>query len=235
MATPAPSTTSSEHLIDNIDKTDGSSQLTSSSPPLPSKDILGSVIEICIVTPSLRSTISSLRRLGIGPFKVYHFNSATVIDQEFRGQRGKDLFEIMVGFADFASGGVVLEVMQPIVRPHAEGEEESLMEEWLAERKLQGSFGGDDSHVGEGRLEALSALSGVQHVAFSMHDLPMAERQAIMKAHGFEVAMQGVWLGKNGSRCHFCFFDTEEKGCGTVVETIEFSPGWEDPDPVEVL
>ncbi len=49
-----------------------------------------------------------------------------------------------------------------------------------------------------------------------------------MAGRGFEVAMEGVWMGSKG-RCHFCFFDTEA-GTGTVFESIKFSDDWEDPD-----
>lgn len=174
---------------------------------LPQKDILGQIAEICIVTPDLYSTIDGLTELGIGPFQVFNFNSMTVKNQEVHGLKGDDLFSIKVAFAKQQSG-LVFEVMQPTNGP-------SLMQEFLHRSSKS------KNHSINGQ--------GIQHVAFDMNDLPMAERQRIMKDHGFEPAMQGIWVGKKGT-CHFCFFDTLEKGTGTVFETIDFSADWEDPD-----
>jgi methylmalonyl-CoA/ethylmalonyl-CoA epimerase len=78
-------------------------------------------------------------------------------------------------------------------------------------------------------LDQNGGKEGVQHVAWDMDHVPMEERQKMMKERGFEPVMQGVWRGRKGT-CHFCFFDTLEKGIGTVFETIEFSKDWEDPD-----
>lgn len=78
-------------------------------------------------------------------------------------------------------------------------------------------------------LDQNGGRQGVQHVAWDMGDEPMEERQRLMKEKGFEPVMQGRWLGKKGT-CHFCFFDTLEKGIGTMFETIEFSTDWEDPE-----
>ena len=177
---------------------------------LPSKDILGNIAEICVVTPNLHTTIDGLTKLGIGPFQIFDFNSNTVKHQELLGSKGHDLFEIKVAFATLPNG-LVFEIMQPI-------QGRSLMQDFLDRSKNESV----NSGTGLG-------LQGIQHVAFDMHDLPMAERQSIMKAHGFKPAMQGVWIGKKGT-CHFCFFDTLERGCGTVFETIEFSEDWEDPN-----
>jgi methylmalonyl-CoA/ethylmalonyl-CoA epimerase len=78
-------------------------------------------------------------------------------------------------------------------------------------------------------LDQHGGHQGVQHVAWDMGDVPMEERQRQMKEKGFEPVMQGWWLGKKGT-CHFCFFDTLDKGIGTMFETIEFSKDWEDPE-----
>ena len=179
---------------------------------LPSKDILGNIAEVCIVTPDLYSTIDGLTKLGIGPFRIFDFNNESVKDQELRGKTAEDLFEVKVAFTEQPSG-MVFEIMQPI-------KGQSLMQDFLDRHKMAG----DSTNAGE-----TLAQQGVQHLAFDMHGLPMAERQRIMNEHGFEPAMQGVWMGKKGT-CHFCFFDTLENGCGTVFETIEFSDDWEDPD-----
>ena len=175
-----------------------------SIPPL--KDILGNIAEVCIVTPNLFSKIDALTKLGIGPFRIFDFNSKTVKNQELHGSKGDDLFEIKVAFAE-QPNGLVFEIMQPT-------KGQSLMQDFLD---------------GMGKTAGTADAEGVQHLAFDMHDLPMAERQRVMKEHGFGLAMQGVWMGKKGI-CHFCFFDTLEKGCGTVLETIEFSQDWEEPE-----
>ena len=159
--------------------------------------LLGSITEVCIVTPDIYSTATGLTRLGIGPFQIFTFNSSTVTDRIYRNQPSD--FELKVAFAK--QGTLVFELMQPIRGA-------SLMAEYL------------DSHGGK---------AGVQHVAFDMNDLPtMAERVQRMKERGFEVAMEGKWVGKKGE-CHFCFFDTLD-ATGTVFETILFSEDWEDPE-----
>ncbi|KAL6247050.1 hypothetical protein RBB50_006358 [Rhinocladiella similis] len=171
------------------------------SAPLPSP-ILGNIAEICIVTPGIYSTIDGLTKLGIGPFQIFEFNSTTVPRQEHYGKQGTDLFRIKVAFAK--QNSLVVELMQPLPG----GSEKSLMQRYLDEN------GGRE---------------GVQHIAWDMGEIPMAERLCRIKDRGFEPAMQGWWMGRKG-QCHFCFFDTLEKGVGTVFETIEFSEDWEDPD-----
>ncbi|KAK5072285.1 hypothetical protein LTR70_007607 [Exophiala xenobiotica] len=109
-------------------------------------------------------------------------------------------FELLVGFAEH--NGLVFEIMQPV------NGTDSLMAAWL---------------------EANGNQAGVQHIAFDMGDLPMDRRIAQMKERGFEVAMEGVWKGKQG-QCRFTFFDTLLKGAGTCFETIEFSDDWEEPE-----
>jgi hypothetical protein len=56
----------------------------------------------------------------------------------------------------------------------------------------------------------------------------MDERRIKMMERWFKPAMEGKWIGKKGT-CHFCFFDTEDS-TGMVVESIEFSKDWEDPE-----
>ncbi|KAJ9623646.1 hypothetical protein H2203_005908 [Taxawa tesnikishii (nom. ined.)] len=107
-------------------------------------------------------------------------------------------FELNVAFAK--QGPLTFEIMQPTAG-------KSLMMEYL---------------------EKNGGKEGIQHVAFDMGQLPMAERQKRMKDRGFKPAMQGWWQGRKG-QCHFCFFDTHG-ATGTVFETIEFSDDWEDPE-----
>lgn len=115
-----------------------------------------------------------------------------------------------MAFAELPNG-VVFEIMQPIIG-------RSLMQDFLDPGRIEG--------VSIGREWA---LPGIQHVAVGMHDLPMAERQIMMKAHIFNPAMQGVWIGTK-STCRFCFFDTLERGCETAFEAIGFRQHWEDPE-----
>ncbi|KAL8834347.1 MAG: hypothetical protein Q9176_007530 [Flavoplaca citrina] len=156
---------------------------------------LGTITEVCIVTPDHKKTMDGLLRLGIGPFQVFDFTPVTVPTRRFRGQQGD--FELKVCFAK--QGDLVFEIMQPVAGS-------SLMSEWLDERNKE----------------------GVQHLAFDCKNIPMSERKKEMKARGFEPAMEGVWKGRKGT-CTFCFFDTEES-VGTVVESIDFSEDWEDPE-----
>ncbi|KAL8751101.1 MAG: hypothetical protein Q9199_006649 [Rusavskia elegans] len=95
---------------------------------------------------------------------------------------------------------LVFEIMQPVGG-------NSLMAEWLHERNNK---------------------EGVQHIAFDCKNIPMTERKREMQVRGFEPAMEGVWKGRKGT-CTFCFFNTEAS-VGTVVESINFSGDWEDPE-----
>lgn len=109
-------------------------------------------------------------------------------------------FELLVAFSK--QNDLVVELMQPL------NNTPSLMAEYLS------------SHGNQ---------AGVQHVAFDMDGVPMDERIKTMKQRGFEVGMEGIWLGKKGT-CRFVYFDTLSRGAGTCFESIEFSDDWEDPD-----
>ena len=76
-------------------------------------------------------------------------------------------------------------------------------------------------------LAGNGGVPGIQHVAFSMNETPMEQRQETMKERGFPLAMEGTWKGGRGT-CHFCFFDTLA-ATGTIFETINFSDDWEGP------
>lgn len=108
-------------------------------------------------------------------------------------------FELLVAFAK--QNDLVFELMQPL------NSTPSLMAEYLASHNDQ---------------------AGVQHVAFDMDGIPMNERIETMKKRGFEVGMEGIWMGKKGT-CRFVYFDTLGAGVGTCFESIEFSEDWEDP------
>jgi len=78
-----------------------------------SNSFLGKLIEICLVTADHRRTMEGLVRLGIGPWRVYTFDSATVTDRTFRGEPAD--FAIKVCFADV--GDLAVEIMQPLYGP----------------------------------------------------------------------------------------------------------------------
>lgn len=78
-----------------------------------SNSFLGKLIEICFVTTDHRRTMKGLVRLGIGPWRVYTFDSATVTERTYRGEAAD--FAIKVCFADV--GDLAVEIMQPLYGP----------------------------------------------------------------------------------------------------------------------
>jgi len=87
-----------------------------------SNDFLGKLVEICFVTADYRKTMEGLVRLGIGPWRVYTFDSATVTDRTYRGTPAD--YAIKVCFADV--GDLAVEIMQPLHGP-------SIFQEFLDE------------------------------------------------------------------------------------------------------
>lgn len=81
---------------------------------------IGSITEVCILTPDHEQTMDDLLRLGIGPFQVFDFNSSTVPERHFRAEPGT--FDLKVCFPK--QGALTFEIMQPIGG-------ESLMTEYL--------------------------------------------------------------------------------------------------------
>lgn len=160
------------------------------------ENFLGSIAEICLVTPDIYRSMDGFLLLGVGPFKVFEFNEDTVHSMEYRGN--PTTFSLRVAFAQ--QGPLAIELMQPRSGP-------SLMRDYLWQSQ---------------------GKEGIQHVAFDLGNIPMADRKREFAKRGFGVGMEGIWKGKKG-QCHFAFFDTEDN-VGTVMESIEFSPDWEDPD-----
>jgi hypothetical protein len=74
---------------------------------------LGKLIEICFVTADHRRTMEGLVRLGIGPWRVYTFDSATVTARTYRGADAD--YAIKVCFADV--GDLAVEIMEPLYGP----------------------------------------------------------------------------------------------------------------------
>lgn len=186
--------------------------------PSLSTPFLGQPVEICIVTPKLKDTITGLIQLGIGPFKIYHFSPATVAEQTVRGV--PTAFEIKVAFA--TQGRMVWEVMQPVAGP-------TVMQEYL------------DSTNGKGGIHhvAFDCAEGDDHVGGGPPRIGEAARTEAVRRReeferrGFALAQSGVWRGKKGT-CEFMFFETE-RAVNTCFETYVFSDDWEEPEDVEVF
>ena len=78
-----------------------------------STSFLGSLIEVCFVTRDHRRTMQGLVQLGIGPWRVYTFDSTTVTDQTYH-ERPAD-FALRVCFANVDN--LALEIMEPLHGP----------------------------------------------------------------------------------------------------------------------
>lgn len=78
-----------------------------------SNNFLGQVIEICTVTRDYKRTMAEMVALGIGPWRVYTFNSDTVTEQTYMGEPAD--YSIKVCFAE--APNVIWEIMQPLSGP----------------------------------------------------------------------------------------------------------------------
>lgn len=185
-------------------------------PPAISQPFLGQPIEICIVTPSLKDTLTGLVELGIGPFKIYHFSPKTVTEQTIGGQPAA--FEIQVAFA--TQGKMIWEVMQPVSGP-------TVMQQFLDSTNGKGGIHhvAFDCADGHERAEADTPLIG------EAARTEAVRRRTEFERRGFGLLQSGVWHGKKGT-CEFMFFDTEG-AVNTCFETFVFSDDWEDPEDVE--
>lgn len=74
---------------------------------------LGNLIEVCIVTGDHQRTMEGMVRLGIGPWRVYTFDAATVAERTYHGESAD--YAIKVCFAEAAN--VTWEIMQPLRGP----------------------------------------------------------------------------------------------------------------------
>ncbi|KAK3706399.1 hypothetical protein LTR37_012777 [Vermiconidia calcicola] len=182
--------------------------------PALSKPFLGKVVEICIVTADLKSTLTGLVRSGIGPFKIYHFGPDTVSDQECHGKPAT--FEIDVAFAEV--DGMVWEVMKPVSG-------QTVMQAFLDRTGQKGGI----QHVA---FDFETATKGEQGPLLGDDVYGEAARRRMQfESRGFPLVQSGVWKGKTGL-CFFQFFDTDG-AVNTCFETIVFSDDWEAPDSVE--
>jgi methylmalonyl-CoA/ethylmalonyl-CoA epimerase len=88
-----------------------------------SNSFLGNLIEVCWVTRDHQRTMRGLVELGLGPWRVYTFDSTTVTQRTSAGREAD--FGIKVCFADV--GDMALEIMQPLWGP-------SIFQEFLDNR-----------------------------------------------------------------------------------------------------
>jgi hypothetical protein len=98
-------TTGSDHRPDKLPSVISATQLSNS--------FLGNLIEVCWVTADHRRTMRGLVELGLGPWRVYTFDSTTVTQRTYGGREAD--FGIKVCFADV--GDMALEIMQPLWGP----------------------------------------------------------------------------------------------------------------------
>ena len=75
-----------------------------------SNSFLGRIVEVCLVTEDHRRTMEGLVRLGIGPFRVYTFDSGNTVDRTYAGE--PEDFSLTVCFA--TNNDLTFEIMQPL-------------------------------------------------------------------------------------------------------------------------
>ena len=90
------------------------------SPDLPLPDVLsefalsnsflGKIVEVCLVTEDHQRTMEGLVRLGVGPFRVYTFDSGNTVDRTYAGE--PEDFSLKVCFA--TNNDLTFEIMQPL-------------------------------------------------------------------------------------------------------------------------
>ena len=180
------------------------------------KPFLGQPIEICIVTADIQHTLEGLVKLGIGPFKIFSFDSSTVREQTIRGKPAS--FEIEVAFA--TQGTMVWEVMQPVSG-------DTIMQQFLDQTSGKGGIHhvAFDCSDGPHPHEKDEPLLGEAARAEALR------RRKEFEEREFECVQSGIWHGKTGT-CEFMFFDTEG-AVNTCFETYVFSDDWEDPEDAE--
>lgn len=75
---------------------------------------LGELSQIGIVSNNLSRTVKALRRIGIGPWRVYTFGSDTCTDMTYMGESVEAEFKIALAHMP----GLMWEVIQPINGPN---------------------------------------------------------------------------------------------------------------------
>jgi hypothetical protein len=80
------------------------------APPNNLNDLLGDVIQICLVTRDHKRTMDGLMRLGIGPWRMHIHSPATISQTRLRGE--DHTFTCIMGFA--FSANMMWEVVEPL-------------------------------------------------------------------------------------------------------------------------
>lgn len=86
-----------------------------------SNSFLGDTIQICVVTSEFFRTIDGFIKLGIGPWRIYTFDSNSVAEQTYRGRSQSYSMRLALAY----TGSSFWEVIQPL-------EGDSIYKDWLA-------------------------------------------------------------------------------------------------------
>src|ERR1700712_3979424 len=81
-----------------------------STTPEEATDLLGDLVQICIVSPSLEATMDRMLKLGIGPWRGQTFSPENITSQRLRGE--DHTYTCRMAFAQGAN--VMWEVVQPV-------------------------------------------------------------------------------------------------------------------------
>jgi hypothetical protein len=77
-------------------------------------NIVGETFQVCIVTRDYQRTLEGLTKLGIGPWRVYTFDSSTCTDMTYHGKPADFTFKLCLAF----SGAMMWEIVQPLEGPN---------------------------------------------------------------------------------------------------------------------
>lgn len=73
-------------------------------------ELLGNIVQLCLVTRDQKRTMDSLLRLGIGPWRVHNLGPGNVTDMRFRG----DAHSFTCKMAYAYSANMMWEIVQPV-------------------------------------------------------------------------------------------------------------------------
>jgi len=73
-------------------------------------DLLGDMVQICLVTRDHKRTMDTLLRLGIGPWRIHRHHPGTTRDTRYRGQA--HTFTAVMAYAH--SANIMWEIVEPV-------------------------------------------------------------------------------------------------------------------------
>jgi methylmalonyl-CoA/ethylmalonyl-CoA epimerase len=73
-------------------------------------DVLGDILQICLVTRNHKRTMDHLMGLGIGPWRIYKLDPGTTSDTRYQGEPHS--FSAVMGYAN--SANMMWEIVEPI-------------------------------------------------------------------------------------------------------------------------